>query len=314
MSHFPTYETFSEKISKQHLTAINIPQSFFMFKKHKGVYLYDLDGNKFTDFSLQSGEIFSAHSPNRLTKFMKNALSYGIGHANAYPKFLYKATQLWKKYLGCTTVTFFPNFLMTILEITHTLKKKEITIGVNSEYLIKKLAPISHLITIINILEQKDRNVDLLLIEDIPHLKNEDTANIHASKKIKVHSRFFFRRSEMIFDPKWDHLITATPFGGKDLTIVTGAYQAPYISSEDGILFLEGAKDARAIQKQKVARFIHPLITYYNGYGIARKKLDPDILKKHGIIIDHDEYVFFSPEHTLQDFKRLSRVLDLFLE
>ncbi|MGL4388680.1 MAG: hypothetical protein ACRCTJ_04735, partial [Brevinema sp.] len=239
MSHFPNNETFSDKISKKHLAQISNPKSNLIFKKHKGVYLYDLDENKYTDFSLQSGEIFGSHAPKTLTKFIKNALSYGIGHANSYPKFLYKALDLWKKNLESESVTLFPNFLESILQISQSLSKKEIKIGVNSSYLAKKCEPLAYFIEIIDISKKSDE-VDLLLWEEIPHLK-ENPDQIKATKKVVVHSRYLFRRLSQNFDLKYEHLIFSTPFGGKDLVVSTGSYQSCVLTPSDGVLFLEGA-------------------------------------------------------------------------
>ncbi|MGL4394559.1 MAG: hypothetical protein ACRCS8_04975 [Brevinema sp.] len=308
MSHFPNSEVFSDQISQQHLGRISDSTAQHVFKKHKGVYLYDLDENKYTDFSLQSGEIFDTHAPKRLTQFIKNALSYGIGHANAHSKFLYKASDLWKKHTQAAEISFFGNLLESILAITKLLNKKDIHIGVNSSYLIKKLAPFNHLFHISEVKEGD--KVDLLIFEEIPHLV-ENIDSIKATKKIQFHSRFLFRRKEITFHSKYEHLIYATPFGGKDLVVLTGNYPSTPLTPADGILLLEGAKYFNTLTKKNVPTFKHELVTFYEGYGILNKDIDRLSCKKNGVIVD-DEFIFFSPEHTSHDYKRLSRVLDLY--
>ena len=78
MSHFPNPEEYSLKQSLSHLEQLPSYTKAFILKKAKGVYLYDIDENKYTDFDLNKGTIFTEHSPKRLTKFIKNVLSSGL--------------------------------------------------------------------------------------------------------------------------------------------------------------------------------------------------------------------------------------------
>lgn len=308
MSDFPNFDTFSQTISQKHLSHISSPMSQYVFKKHKDTYLYDLDNNKYTDFCLQSGEIFAEHSPKRLTSFVKNALSYGISHANSYNKFLYKAHRYWSEILSSANITFITGFLNAVIIASKSIQKEKIIIGVSNEYLLKKLDPISHLVTCINISENP-QDVDLLLFEAIPHIKNQTNTNINAIKKIEVHSRFLFRNIRINFNPEYEHLIVGSPFAGKDLVVSTGLYETPFISPEDGILFLEGAKYFNILQTQQIKIFTHPMIEYFYGYAICQQSIDTALMMKYGVIIE-DNIVFFSPKHNEYDYKRLSKALN----
>lgn len=48
------------------------------FKKVKGPYCYDLDGNKYADFNLNNGRLPFGHAPAFLTHTVKNAVSAGF--------------------------------------------------------------------------------------------------------------------------------------------------------------------------------------------------------------------------------------------
>lgn len=315
MSHFPNPNTYSRKYSDVHLSSIKNMNNSLIIKKNKEQYIYDIDDNKYIDFYLQNGEIFSGYTPSRLNHFQKNALSAGLNIPNGYNKFIYKAQKYWQKILNISQIYFYSSFLNCILAIINSLPQK-IVIGYNSQYIKQLLLPISKIISCIDI-NKTNIYVDILLFEELnDELQYFDNNSIHSSIKIQIHSRFLFRglqKSKINFSHDISHIVISTPFGGKEICLLAGSHKLiqEYINFEDGILFLEGAKYFTILAKQQLIEFKHSHFISYYGFAQCTKFLDSNFFRKRGIYIQGN-ILFFSPLHTQHNFKRLYKILDTY--
>ncbi len=258
----------------------------FVLKKAKEVYLYDIDAHKYTDFFLDNGTILQ-HSPPRLTKFIKNALSYGLNVGGLYSKFLYKAQKNWKEIFSCDDVSFFSSFLDMVLSVLSTKDVKDISY--TSEYLHTLLTPLEGLIP----LKKIEEHGDMIIFAD--------------NTKIKIHSRFLFRE-DIDFDSSCLHYVGNVVFGGKTIGVLSGKFSYNPPPFDESILFLEGAKLFNS-QKIKFTKFSHPRFQSHNGYAICEDSLDEEFFVRRGVYVRGDT-LYFSPLHSKHDFKRLYRALD----
>lgn len=307
MSKFPSPEIFSVKQSSQHLSKLPSNSASFILKKAKGVYLYDLDGNKYVDFSLNHGTIF-AHSPSRLTHFVKNALSSGMNSMGFYSKFMLKAQQNWKSCLNCKEISFYSSFIQMLLAVItkYSIKK----IAYTSDYLYLLMASLGELVEFYKINElTKAYTCDLLLFEEYNDEFSTLTYQSINIPAIKIHNRFVYRRKNPVdFKENCMHYIDTIPFGGKSIGILFGDENIPYISPpfDEGILFLEGSKIFNKNVHYPV--FFHEKFTNYLGFSISQEILDKQFFLERGIYCENN-ILYFSPFHTEHDMKRLKKAL-----
>ncbi|MGL4367733.1 MAG: hypothetical protein ACRCTQ_05600 [Brevinemataceae bacterium] len=313
MSSFAHPEHFSNHFSKKHAEYLLLERDSLIIKKSKGVFLYDIDGNKYVDFYLQNGEIFAEYAPSRLTMFAKNALSYGINTPEHYHKFFYKTYKHWKTICNFDHLAFFPNFLEFTLALVNKINKKQITIACENEYLISLVSLLKPLVEVV-LLEDATipkQPYDIVFFEDDRNGTIE--WNSLANYLVQVHSRFLFRHNKKVitFNQDWNHLILAVPFAGRGLCVAASKFLMNYPPStfEDGIILLEGAKYFHQLIKMDVPVFNHKHIVSYHGYACTEEYLDPVFFQKRGIYLKRNK-LFFSPLHTEHDFRRLNKALN----
>lgn len=317
MSHFPNPEEYSLKQSLIHLEQLPSNSKAFILKKAKGVYLYDIDENKYTDFDLNKGTIFTEHSPKRLSKFIKNVLSAGLNTCGFYHKFTFKAQKYWKKITEFNHVGFHTSFIEMILAVINTLNmnKTKICIGYTTEDLYLQLLPLSNIISLKKInSSQQITDINLLLIEEFNDDLEVTKINNSTIPIIKIHSRFLFRtqgiKKERSFELEYLHFITTTPFGGKTIGVLASNVPINYTPSsfDDGILYLEGAKLFLSLSLSSTIQFTHPQFDCYQGFAKSHVILDTQFFLKRGIYIQ-ENILYFSPYHTKHDFRRLNQAL-----
>lgn len=312
MSNFPNPIIFNQHNTHMYLSKMRISNDYIplVLKKIKGVYLYDIDGFKYTDFNLQNGEISFSYTPGVLTKIYKNALSSGIGHACCYNKFLLKAFRYWEE-LTQNKISFFSDPIYAILSFLKDIKNTDkINIACSSDYLYQMLEPLKDFI---NITFYNENNYsDLLIFE--PVFENGtlfDADRYHAHKKLVVYNRFFFRQ-QLRFSCKYPILLSHF-LAGKSLTVLIGnqnnCIYDNRLSVYETILFMEGAKYLKKQMKKRNLKVSHPFLNSFEGFAIAKKPLDFNFFCKRGIIVS-DLMLFFSPYHTEHDLRRLYKALD----
>ncbi|MGL5955619.1 MAG: hypothetical protein ACRC0X_03295 [Brevinema sp.] len=307
MSLFANPESYQQKQSQRHLYHLPFNTAPFILKKAKEVYLYDLDEQKYIDFYFNQGTILQ-HSPPRLTKFIKNALSSGLNTGGLPSKFLLKTQNHWKKIFSSSNVSFFSSFLEMMVFFLHYLDKSPCRVAYTSDYLyhlLKPLEPSIILVKINNCSETED--CDLLLFEDYNHCWEtvvwEESLKIPA---IKVHSRFLYRREYQDWEDCFHYLDT---FAGKKIGVLAGEENISYPppAFDEGILLLEGAKLFH--KPQKFLNFSHPKFRSYRGFAICDKELDSLFFLQRGIYLQ-GQVLYFSPLHTKQNLRRLYRALE----
>ncbi|SFB73710.1 hypothetical protein SAMN02745150_00493 [Brevinema andersonii] len=312
MSNFPDPITFSQHNTHIYLSKMSISndQIPLVLKKIKGVYLYDIDGFKYTDFNLQNGEISFSYTPRVLTKIYKNALSSGIGHACCYNKFLLKAYRYWEE-LTQNGVSFFSDPIYAVLSFLNDIKNtNKISIACSSDYIYRMLEPLREFIDVTYCYE--NTYSDLLIYEPIFEDGSLfDADRFYAHKKLVVYNRFFFRQ-QLNFNCKHPILLSYF-FAGKPLTVLIGnqnnCVDKNRLSIYETILFMEGAKYLKKQMKRKNLKVCHHFLNSFNGFAIAKKPLDFNFFCKRGIIAN-DLILFFSPYHTEHDLRRLYKALD----
>ncbi len=317
MSHFPNPENYSLKQSACHIEQLPSNSNCFILKKAKGVYLYDIDENKYTDFNLNNGTIFTEHSPKRLTKFIKNVLSSGLNNCGFHHKFTFKAQKYWQKITNLNHIGFHSSFVEMILSVINTLEMNhKICIGYTTEALYHQLAPLAHLVLLKKIDPfQQIKDINLLLIEEFNDDLVTTKINNISIPIIKIHNRFLFRtpniKKENFFESDYLHFITTTPFGGKSIGVLASNIPIDYAPSsfDDGILYLEGAKLFVSLSLSHTLKFSHPQFKCYQGFAKSHIHLNNQFFLKHGIYIQ-DNILYFSPYHTQHDFRRLYQVLN----
>ncbi|MGL4677341.1 MAG: hypothetical protein ACRCWI_06710 [Brevinema sp.] len=304
---FANPKTYHQKQSQRHLN--QLPFSIFILKKVKEVYLYDLDGQKYIDFYLNQGTILQ-HSPPRLTKFIKNALSSGLNTEGLPSKFLLKAQNSWKKNFSSSHVSFFSSFLEMMIFFLHYLGKSSCRVAYTSDYVYSLLKPLEPSISVIKITHFSElETCDIILFEDYNDswqpLVWEGSVTIPA---IKIHSRFLHRRDHMHGENCF-HYLDNTLFGGKKIGVLAGEEFVPYPapSFDEGILFLEGAKLFH--QKQEFLKFSHPKFRAYMGFAVCEEELDPTFFLQRGIYLQ-GKVIYFSPLHTKHNLRRLYKALE----
>ena len=317
MSHFPNPEDFSLKQSLSHLEQLPSKAKAFILKKAKGVYLYDIDENKYTDFDLNKGAILE-HSPKRLSKFIKNVLSSGLSACGFYHKFAYKAQKHWKKITNSNHIGFHASFIEMILAVINSLKitKTKICIGYTTQDLYLQLLPLSNIVSLKKINpSQEITDIDLLLIEEFNDDLEVSKINNCSVPIIKIHSRFLFRaqgiKKEISFESEYLHFITSTPFGGKTIGVLASNVPIDYAPSsfDDGILYLEGAKLFSSLSLSSTIQFSNPQFNCYRGFAKSHKALDTQFFLKRGINLQ-ENILYFSPYHSKHDFRRLNQALN----
>ena len=314
MSHFPVPSEYSLQLSHTHLK--DFSEDSFIIKKAKGVYLYDIDGNKYMDFSLDSGAIFAEHSPPRLTKFIKNALSSGFNSLNHHNKFLYKAQKNWQSISHHNYISFHSSFINMLLSLISSLEKPKITIAYNTHFIYEELKMLNPLVTFVfcNDIESYD-NIDILLFEE----RNEDMSLFSGDKlpkiTVEIHSRFLFRdqKKERPFSKEYLHFIYESPFAGQKIGVLASSFEISYPSPsfEEGIFYLEGSKYYHQLSKLSLPKFKHPKFISYEGYALCQEKLDTKFFQERGVYL-RGQILYFSPLHTTHDIKRLQKSLDAY--
>jgi len=314
MSQFPNPDNYSKKKSNSHLSFLSINNDSLIIKKNKEIYLYDIDNNKYIDFYLQNGTIFDSYSPSRLSNFQKNALSSGMNIPSGYNKFLYKATKYWTNIINQSPIRFYSSFLSNILAIINTSPNQPITIGYNSSYIYSLLYPLKNIITCVDTTNSVHK-VDILIFEEFnDNFEKFDHRLINTQTKVEIHSRFLFRgivHHIPEFSPETFHMILKTSFGGKDICLIAGMSKLDqeYLSFEDGILFLEGAKYFNKLSQLIIPKFQNPLFNSFYGFAQSKIDLDHKYFLERGIFIK-DNLLFFSPLHSIYNLKYLSKVLN----
>lgn len=253
-------------------------------KKAKGVHLYDCDGNKFLDFSMQGGEVVFGHGNEACTKYAKNAISAGLSSAGAHPKDSLRALRLWQKRLH-SPLALYNSLLEAFIYLAKVRGIK--SFSYSNGYIKNLLAPLEGIMPITA--EGGFRLYEPALGE---------------GGDLALHSRFFYRGNSTSAPL---NILHASPFGGKDCALIYGEHlpSAPQLSFENSALLAEGAK----FKPLPYADFAHPLAESRGGYALLKKEISLQKALEAGLVIEGD-ILFFSPLHTPHDMKRLKKFLD----
>ncbi len=320
MSDFPTpenYTTPQSNIHRKRLEKLGVSNSFpLVIKREKGVYVIDIDGYKYVDFSLHQGRTPLGHQPGVLSHRVKNGMSVAMG--NAYiNRFTFALVKELQKHQDFEQIFLYQSETSMMHSLTHPLINQKV--GVTSQWLkedLEKYLPHAPILK-----AKKGDTFDILFMEalnfddDLSELNPED---YHSEIKIGVLTRTYGR---------WPGL------GGLNLTqvhaIAVGASAANGIPSG----FIVSGKDFRVSQETpslpvtlamlEIARLYdrehlretpwpqqkgYYLRTQSGPYIKLTKTLECQQLLKHGILAAGDLFTL-SPQHTEQDLRRLHRVL-----
>ena len=196
MSDFPNPENYRKSVSDSHLRQLELlgmSSSFPMvLGKEKGVYLYDLDGNKYVDFFMNNGAAICGHNSGTLTQFVKNALS--VGSESVFQnKFALRLMRQFRDALDFRFAMFFDS--ATDFLAGWTSQFSGLTVGVNTDYLYELLKPFEKSIRLEKI-PSITGVYDCVVYEPIDFdgdLKDVHPGEFAAERKIAWESRTAFR-------------------------------------------------------------------------------------------------------------------------
>ena len=102
--------SFQAGLSKKRIHSLKgcIPENSppFVVKKEKDQYIYDIDGNKYADFSLHSGSVICGHNFKTITRFVKNGIPAGTSQGFV-DKFRYPLVKFFRTFAGFDYISFY---------------------------------------------------------------------------------------------------------------------------------------------------------------------------------------------------------------
>lgn len=322
MSDFPNPTGFSTRLSGARIRYLKIhslqnlslqnSESTLVIKKEKDQFIYDIDDNKYVDFSLCGGTALCGHNFKTLTRYIKNGISAGTSNGRI-DKFRYQLVRLFKSIADFEYVSFYGSFCYALVTLARSLGAARV--GVSSSYLmdlaLKALPGISVEIA------TDVKEYDLLLFEPLDFdrgLKPFDHSAHKAVFKCSVETRTAFR-IQKCFSKNLEEI----PFILCGPVIANGMDCAVIISRK----MIEGEnipayKSAAILETVKY--YLRNNDLYEREYKIrdcnsrggifkVGRPFEPAALLKYGVILDSDTG-FICLQHTENDIKRLERALD----
>lgn len=317
MSDFPNPQSYRRSISESHFRFLDsfLPDSFhfFVLKKEKNQYLYDIDGNKYVDFYLNNGTVLFGHNNPVITHSIKGAISVDT-ESVFFNKFYYKTVRIFRSFVDFNNIAFFSSFNMAIVELLHFLKVEKL--AVNSKYLfllIERWFPSVKIEML-----RKGRQYDLILFEPLDFDGNLSIFPIddyYSRFKVSVENRCSFRVKEgFVQDLKNIDFIVAG-------NVVANGMDCAVVLSKDKIRgeILPSYK-IMAIQTTLKYFFRHKFIDYPNlNFSFLKyqrgsifkidKRIDLEKLLPYGVFFSGD-VGFLSSQHTEHDVKRLKKAIE----
>jgi len=311
MSDFPRNQVYHNQTTKTLLKKMNgfTQNTQIIWKKLKGVYLYDLDQNKYCDFSLGKGTCFRGHNPPALTHYVKNAVSVGGDNLTATSIHFRLFKELSKSFPKYHPFLY-ANFGEAILSFVHHHQSKKIAV-IGKELLEKVRFYIPSAVP-----ADSNQKYDLLVYEplDFDHDLSEVEPAISSDQlSLCIETRSFSRiYSGRLLSQNANILICDTLSNGLTsgvLLIKSENLQGTGLPTPTAMAMSENLKYFRKLQKIDIPVLNHPLISYQNGLVF---KLDPQVslsnLQSLGIYFEnHTGYL--SPEHSSHDLRRLHNAL-----
>lgn len=316
MSDFPAPESWRNALSRSHLEllaryGVELPRPF-VTKREKGAYVYDIDGNKYADFSMGGGTVVLGHSDGQLTHYVKNALSTGSSGAFAN-KFVSRLIKSLTAFADFGRFAWFASETeaLTALSTLHPgpaavntsrLLSLALRAGLDAETAV----PGKHYA--LSLLEPVEFDRDL---------SDTDFAAVDAGFKVSCEARSAFRfRAGFMKTLKDADAILA----GASLT--NGMGGAAVLTAGDVKIAGElppmpaavAANEALKVFKRlDYGTFEWPASELFEAVrgsaAVLRETPDADALMRQGVLAD-GRLVFLSAAHTEHDVKRLFKALD----
>lgn len=312
MSDFPRNQVYRNQTTKTLLNKMNgfTQNTQIIFKKLKGVYIYDPDQNKYCDFSLGKGTCFRGHNPPSLTHYVKNAVSVGgdnqtttLIHFRLF-KELSKSFPKYHPFL-------YANFGEAILSFVRHHQAKKIAV-IGKELLEKVKFYISSAVP-----ADSNQKYDLLVYEPLDFDKDLSEVKPAISSdqlSLCIETRSFSRiYSGKPLTQNENILICDTLSNGLTSGVILSksmGLKGTGLPTPTAIAMSENLKYFRKLKQIDIPVLNHPLISYQKGLIF---KLDPQVslsnLQSLGIYFEtHTGYL--SPEHSSHDLRRLKNALN----
>lgn len=321
MSEFPKNAEYRTALSASHFRSLKqngyndarkAPP--FVIKKEKGSCLYDIDGNKYADFSLRDGAVIAGHDHRTLTQFIKSGLSSGTS-SGLLNKFTYRLTRLFREIADFDHIAFFNCREAAFLSVIRAVHPTNI--GVTSVYLFELLSPFGA------VMAEKGIKYDLLFHEPLDFDGDLSELNLRghqAGKKCSVESRTAFRlKSGFSNGPvRPDFILSADNIAnGMDSAVVlsTSGVQGELLPVFKSIAILETLKyyrrnaDIGELDHKKVKAALNGPVIWNKNIFKFKRHLETAPLLPYGIFLKGD-IGFLCAEHTEHDWKRLMEAVE----
>ncbi len=313
MSDFPDGIDLSLKLSGARLHSLNdtLPEGAgpFIVRKEKDQYVYDIDGNKYVDFSMNEGSVICGHNNKSVSSYIKNAISSGIS-ADFINKLYYPLLKLIKTFVPRGRIYFYDSAKTALISLFSDLKPA--SAGVSSRYLAGLVSAAGGTKVEIAV---KERQYDILLFEPIDFDGDLSEFKYHEYKaklKCSVESRTAFRIKRAFM----------TDLGEADVILCSGVIAN---GLDTAIIVSERHFESEILPLYKTAAVMETLKLYLAAPGFHTMKWNynsPAIrhsrgsifktirnynnidLLKHGIILKNGTG-FCCRLHTGHDMKRL---------
>lgn len=322
MSDFPAAGKYRNTLSNSQIRYLaengwNGPSDLpVVIRKEKGACLYDVDGNKYSDFDLHDGAAIAGHNHGTLTQFVKNGISSGSSSGNL-SKFTARLVRQFRGLADFRQMSFFSQAQGAYSAVIRTFRPA--TIGVTSTYLLEFLKPYG------GETAEKGKKYDILFYEPLDFDGNlddltPDKNGFRYGISCSVESRTAFRLNPgfTVNAGKADLLLVSGCIAnGLDCAAVlsdkpvTGENLPVYKTvavMETLKYFARSAAVRNLDMRNLIAGKEKNLVFRKNIFRIDRK-FDPSSLLQYGIHI-RGQIGFISTEHTEFDWKRLITALD----
>ncbi len=309
MSDFPNSTSYHTHSSDKLIQRMNgmMQTSAFLFKKFKGVYAYDVDQNKYCDFSLSEGSCFRGHNLPALTHYIKNAISIG-SDTEELTLLHYRLFRQLSTYFKNYHPSVYMHFGEALLSFVRYHKLQ--SINVVGQSLLKKVQfflPSARSAEV-------GISTDLLIYEPLnfeTDLSKTDCSTYKAKQTLCIESRTFSRiipGKTATKDP--NILICNTLSNGMSSTVLLSVAAIPgtTLPAPAALCISENLK---YFQKCTFHTYLnHPLIPYQQGsiFKIS-SDIHPSNLLPYGIYLK-TQTGYLSPEHSSYDLRRLKKALN----
>lgn len=319
MSDFPNALSFSTSISEARIRSLKncLPVAGIpvVVKREKDQYIYDIDGNKYADFSLYNGAVIYGHNFKTLTRYIKNGISTGTS-SGLIDKFRYPLVRLFKSVIDFGYISFYGSTVSAIVSLVKSLGAG--SIGVSSSYLLD--LAFNALPGISVEMAAAGKHYDLFLFEPLDFdldLKEYGHENFKAVWKCSVETRTAFRL-QRCFSNNLDKVpfILCGPSiaNGLDCAVIFSkrGIEGENIPAFKSVAVLETMKvylRNNDLYKKKISIGSAAVSCQKGSIFKIKNSIEPAGLLKYGVMMESGTG-FLCMMHTENDIKRLERALE----